>query len=89
MISLSKIRSYLQKSENPLIIFDDDPDGLCSFLLIKRHFNKAEGYVLKGSPYVTPELASKIKNFYPDLILILDLPVLAQEFVDKVNVPII
>ncbi len=89
MISLAKIKSYLEKSENPLIIFDDDPDGLCSYLLIKRQFNKANGYVVKGSPYVNVDLIPKIKDFYPDLILILDMPVISQEFVDKVNVPII
>ena len=89
MISLNKIKSYLEKSENPLILFDDDPDGLCSFLLIKRQFNKANGYVVKGSPYINVDLIPKIKEFYPDLILILDMPVLSQEFVDKVNVPII
>ncbi|MBS3134527.1 DHH family phosphoesterase [Candidatus Woesearchaeota archaeon] len=89
MLSLSQIRKFIDKSENPLIIFDDDPDGLCSFLLIKRAFNKANGYVLKGSPYVTVDLLDKIKDFYPDLILILDLPVLTQEFADKINVPMI
>ena len=89
MISLSKITYYLNKSENPLIIYDDDPDGLCSFLLIKRKYKKANGYVLKGSPVINVDLVNKIKDFYPDLILILDIPVLTQEFVDKINVPII
>lgn len=89
MIALNKIKDYLEKSENPLIIFDDDPDGLCSYLLIKRQFNKANGYVVKGSPYINVDLIEKIKQFYPDLILILDMPVLSQEFVDKIHVPII
>ena len=32
---LKEIRSYLEKSENPLVFFDDDHDGLSSYILIK------------------------------------------------------
>ncbi|MAG47835.1 hypothetical protein CL617_04470 [archaeon] len=89
MISLKKIKDQLEKSENPLILYDDDPDGLCSYLLLKRSFPKASGFIVKSSPYVTEEIVPLIRNYYPDLIVIVDKPVVTQDFVDKIAVPII
>jgi len=89
MISLKEISKYIEKSENPLIFFDDDPDGLCSYLLIKRKFGKGRGIYLKSSPEVGENLIKKVNEICPDLVIILDKPKLSQDFVDKVNVPII
>jgi len=89
MISLKEIKTYIEKSENPLIFFDDDPDGLCSYLLIKRYFKKGRGIYLKSSPEVGENYIKKVNEICPDLIIILDKPKLSQDFVDKVNVPLI
>lgn len=89
MISLSKIKLIIKKSENPLIFFDDDPDGLCSYLQIKKYFNKGSGCVIKSSPTLDESYAKKVEEYSPDLVIILDKPILSQEFVDRVNVPII
>ena len=34
---IQEIRGFLEKAENPLFLFDDDPDGLTSYLLLKKH----------------------------------------------------
>ena len=50
---LKEIKVALDKSENPLILFDDDPDGICSYLLLKRYMDKGKGVVVKSSPKLT------------------------------------
>ncbi|MBL7147868.1 MAG: hypothetical protein ISS82_03520 [Nanoarchaeota archaeon] len=89
MISLQEIKKLIEKSENPLIFFDDDPDGLCSYLLIKRYFDKGKGVFLKSSPELGEDYVKKVNEVCPDLIIILDKPKVSQDFVDKVNVPVI
>lgn len=83
------IKKLLSKSENPLFFFDDDCDGTCSFLLLRRF--KGFGYhvPVKGGPEVTMAYYHKISEYNPDLIFILDKPKMSQEFVDKINVPIV
>jgi len=89
MISLEEIKKLIEDAENPLIFFDDDPDGLCSYLLIKRYFKKGCGVFLKSSPELGEDYVKKAKEFCPDLIIILDKPKVSQEFIDKITVPII
>lgn len=89
MITLEKIYDLIEKSQNPLIFFDDDPDGLCSYLLIKKHFKKGHPVVVKSSPILEENYYKRVKEYSPDLVIILDKPIVKQEFIDKVNVPII
>jgi len=88
MTSLEEIKKLIEKADNPLIFYDDDGDGLISYCLIKRKYDKCNGSVVKGN-FKTEIYLSKIKKYNPDLVLILDIPVIPQEFVDRVNVPIV
>jgi len=88
MISISRIKEYLDDSDNPLIFFDDDTDGLASFLLIRKYLDKGKGIPVKHN--IVDESYLKAVSYYsPDLILVLDKHGISQEFVDKVNVPIV
>ncbi|MFH1972496.1 MAG: DHHA1 domain-containing protein [archaeon] len=86
---IKKIRDYLEKSENPLFFFDDDPDGLSCFLLLYKHIEKGHGVMVKGTPKLGEEYLRKVQEYHPDKIFVLDKPHLSQDFIDKVNVPII
>src|SRR3989338_3019702 len=88
MISLKQIKSYLEKSLNPLIFFDDDADGLSSFLLIRKFLDKGKGVAVKHNILDDSYLKS-IEYYNPDLILVLDKHGISQDFVDKVNIPIL
>ena len=88
MISLKEIKSYIEKSENPLIFFDDDSDGLCSYLLIKKYFDKGKGILVTHS-ILDESYLKKVQEYNPDLILLLDKHGISQDLIDKVNVPII
>lgn len=86
---LKEIKTLLDKSENPLFLFDDDPDGICSFILLKRYAKKGKGTIIKSSPILTETYLRKIEEYRPDLVIILDKPVVEQDFIDQVHVPLI
>src|SRR3989344_480002 len=88
MTSLKEIKDYIEKSENPLIFFDDDSDGLCSFLLIYKYFNKGKG-ILVTHGTLDDSYVKKVHEYNPDLILVLDKHKIEQDFIDKVSVPVI
>ena len=46
---LKKVRTALETSARPLIFFDDDPDGLCSFLLFYRLHREGKGIIVKSA----------------------------------------
>ena len=33
---INEIRENIENSKNPLFFYDDDPDGVCSFLLLYK-----------------------------------------------------
>jgi len=86
---LKKIKNIFANSKKPLIFFDDDPDGLASFLLFKKLKDSAKGVVIKSSPKLELTYLRKIEELKPDIVMVLDKPIITQEFVDKALVPII
>jgi len=84
-----EIQNYLKKSENPLIFYDDDVDGLCSYLLFKKLKPHATGIILKLSRKEEERYLNKVREACPDYVFILDNPKLSQEFIEKINTPII
>ncbi len=86
---LQEIRDFMKKAENPLIMFDDDPDGLCSYLLMKPHLTNSKGVVIKSSPKLDIAYLRKIEEYHPDYTFVLDKPLISQEFIDKAKTKII
>ena len=84
-----KIREELDNCVKPLFFFDDDPDGLASFLLLYKYKQEGKGIVVKGPPKVGVEYIKKVEEYGPDKIFILDKPMVDQEFIDEIKVPII
>ncbi|MEM4396639.1 MAG: DHH family phosphoesterase [Candidatus Woesearchaeota archaeon] len=71
---LFKINTLIENSKNPYFLFDDDPDGLCSFLLIYKKYKKGNFSVVRGKPRVDQNFIQIAKNHNADLIVILDKP---------------
>jgi single-stranded DNA-specific DHH superfamily exonuclease len=86
---IKEFRKYLHKSKNPLFFFDDDPDGLCSYLILKKYVQRGKGAVLRVASILDLSLYHKVKEYNPDYIFVLDIPIIDQDFIDQVNVPII
>ncbi len=85
---LRKVRQRLLGCERPLFLFDDDPDGLCSFLLLYRMTRTGKGMPLKGAT-LDEHFANRVNEYQPDLVVILDKPEVKQEFIDAVHTDII
>jgi len=84
-----EIKEELDNCKRPLFFFDDDPDGLCSFLLLYRYKREGKGIVVKSSPELKPMFIKTVENYSPDKVFIVDKPMVSPDFIDAVKVPII
>ncbi|MBN1386682.1 DHH family phosphoesterase [Candidatus Woesearchaeota archaeon] len=86
---LDSIRGHLDDCSKPLFYFDDDVDGLCSFLLLYRYKREGKGIILKVAPEVKKEMARKAVEFGADKVFILDKPMVSDEFFDEIKADIV
>ena len=89
---IKEIREHLERAQNPLFFFDNDPDGLCSFLLLQRYIERGKGVPIKSFPDLTADYFRKVNELKSDYIFILDKPVVSKEFWEKVkevNLPVV
>jgi single-stranded DNA-specific DHH superfamily exonuclease len=89
---IEEIKSHLNNAQNPVFFFDNDQDGLCSFLLLQKYIGRGKGFPIKTSPALTKDYFRKVEEFNSDYIFILDKPEVSEEFVEEVekrNIPIV
>jgi single-stranded DNA-specific DHH superfamily exonuclease len=84
-----QIRKELDECQNPLFFFHDDPDGLCSFLLLYRYKKEGNGIIVKSNPKIDEKFIKRVQEYSPDKIFVLDIADVTEEFIEKINVPII
>lgn len=90
-IEINQVREHLEKAQNPLFYFDNDQDGLSSYLLLRRFIQRGNGVPVKTSP-LDMSYFRRIEEFNPDYIFILDQPTVSREFfeeLNKLNLPIV
>jgi len=81
-------KEQLATARNPLFLFDDDQDGLCSFLLLYRINREGHGVIIKSIPRIDRRFFRKVQEYNPDKVFILDIPMVEQEFIDAVKRPV-
>lgn len=89
---LNEIRGHLEKAQNPLFFFDNDPDGLCAFLIMQRYLGRGKGIPIKSYPKLDVQYFKRVLELNPDYIFILDKPEVSEEFleeVEKINLPVV
>lgn len=89
---IKEVREHLHRAQNPLFFFDNDQDGLCSFLLLQRYIGRGKGVPIKSFPELTVDYFRKIRELNPDYIFILDKPLVSKEFfqeVRQINLPVV
>ncbi len=89
---INEIKKHLEKAQNPLFFFDNDLDGLCSFLLLQRHLGRGKGFPVKTTPELTKDYFRKVRELQPDYIFILDQPEVSDDFFEetrKINLPVV
>ncbi len=89
---VKEIKEHLNRAQNPIFFFDNDPDGLCSFLLLQRYIERGKGVPIKSFPDLAGDYFRRVNELNSDYIFILDKPVISQEFwekVEQVNLPVV
>ena len=86
---VEQIRKILQDSARPLFLFDDDPDGITSFVQLYKFCGEGTGVMVKGSPILSEMYLRKVEEHTPDVVFVLDKPRINPEFVEKCKVPIV
>ena len=56
---LQELREQLESSQNPLFLFDNDVDGLCSFLILRRSIDRGKGVAIKSYPDLKEQYLKK------------------------------
>ena len=89
---VEEIREHLEKAQNPVFFFDNDEDGLCSFVLLRKYSDKGRGVPIKSFPELSVEYFKKAQELNADYIFILDKPLVSIDFLNeahKYNLPIV
>src|SRR3989344_821833 len=89
---IKEIREHLNRAQNPIFFFDNDPDGLCSFLLLQRFIGRGKGVPIKSFPDLIDEYFRKVEELGADYIFILDKPVVSEKFFAEAgrrNIPVV
>ncbi len=89
---IKEIREHLDRAQNPLFFFDNDNDGLTSFLLLRRFIDRGRGVAIKSFPDLNINYYNKVHELKPDYIFILDKPVVSLDFLKKAhedNIPVV
>ena len=82
---LQEIRDRLEEAQNPLFFFDNDVDGLCSFLILRRGIGRGKGIAIKSFPDLKKQYLQKVEELNPDSIFVLDKAEVSKEFVDEIE----
>ncbi len=80
-----ELKEHLEKAQNPLFFYDNDCDGLCSFLLFRRFLGRGKGVAVRSFPELNAQYAKKAQELKADYVFILDKPVISREFVGEIN----
>jgi len=89
---ISEIREHLEKAQNPVFFYDNDADGLCSFLIFRRFIGRGKGVAVRSYPDLNVQYAKRAQELNADYVFVLDKPVISKEFVeelDKMQIPFV
>lgn len=80
-----EIREHLDRAQNPIFYYDNDADGLCSYVLLRRFIGRGKGVAARSFPDLNVSYARKARELNADYVFVLDKPVLSKEFVAEID----
>tara|TARA_Y100000310_G_scaffold343903_1_gene453812 strand:- start:724 stop:1866 length:1143 start_codon:yes stop_codon:yes gene_type:complete len=83
VISPKRVKEELDHCQRPIYFFDDDVDGLASFLLLYRYKREGKGFPVKVAGGIREDFIPKTQEY--DKVFILDIPEVSQSFLDGVG----
>lgn len=81
---ITEIKEHLEKAQNPIFYYDNDCDGLCSFLLLRRYLGRGKGVAVRSFPDLNAQYARKARELNSDYVFVLDKPVISKEFFEEI-----
>lgn len=88
-MDFSVLKNELDSCTNPLFFFDDDTDGLGSFLLCRQYKGEGKGIVLKMRPTLDSAYHKQIEDYNPDKIFVLDAHTIDDSFFEGLKIPVV
>src|SRR3989338_524522 len=82
---IKDVREHLEKAQNPIFYYDNDCDGLCSFLILRRFIGRGKGVAVRSFPNLNERYARKARELNADYVFVLDKPVIAKEFIEEIE----
>lgn len=88
---LKKLKEILESSQNPVFFFDNDADGLCSYILLKKSLQRGKGVMIKSFPDLGEHILHKVEELNADQVFCLDYSLISQGFIEGLkerNIPL-
>lgn len=82
---IEEIREHLDRAKNPVFYYDNDCDGLCSFILLRKLIGRGKGVVIRNYPDLNASYARKARELNADYVFVLDKPLISIEFVNEIK----
>ncbi len=82
---IKELKEHLEKAQNPVFYYDNDCDGLCSFLILRRYLGRGKGVAVRSFPDLNAQYARKATELNADYVFVLDKPVVSREFISEIN----
>jgi len=82
---IQSVREHLERAQNPVFYYDNDADGLCSYVILRKFIDRGKGVAVRSFPDLDRGYARKAAELGADYVFVLDKPVLSKEFVDSVK----
>ncbi len=87
---IDEVKEHLERAQNPVIFFDNDCDGLMSFIMLRKYLDRGKGVPVKSS--FESRYAHKVEELNGDYVFILDRPNVSKGFIEDVvskGIPIV
>ncbi len=82
---INEARDHLESAQNPIFLYDNDLDGLCSYIILRRFIGRGKGVAIRTHPNIDTGYIRKIQEFNSDYVFVLDKPSIGKSFADEVS----
>lgn len=82
---IEEIKEHLENAKNPIFYYDNDADGLCSYIIFRKYIGRGKGVAIRSYPVLDKGYARKAEELGADYVFVLDKPVLSDEFVLEIE----
>lgn len=75
----------MERAQNPIFYYDNDADGLCSFVLFRKFIGRGKGVAVRSFPDLNGSYARKAQELNADYVFVLDKPLISKEFIEEIE----